>query len=58
MKATHKKVWMTFPIQVGMFSLFDFGHSKVEVVTLEDIKLVDIEFKRHGPRNIVENYLA
>jgi hypothetical protein len=41
-----------------MFSLLDFGHSKVEVVALEDVKLVDIEFKRHDPHRIVENHLA
>jgi hypothetical protein len=58
LKAAQKKVWSTFPIQVGMFSLLDFGHSKVEVVALEDVKLVDIEFKRHDPHKIVENHLA
>jgi hypothetical protein len=41
-----------------MFSLLDFGHSKVEVAALEDVKLVDIEFKRHDPHKIVENHLA
>ena len=41
-----------------MFSLLYFGHSKVEVVTLEGVKLVDIEFKRHDPHKIVENHLA
>ena len=41
-----------------MFSLLDFGHSKVEVVALEDVKLVDIEFKRNDPHKIVENHLA
>jgi hypothetical protein len=58
LKETPKKVWPTFPIQVGMFSLLDFGHSKVEVVALEDGKLVEIKFKRHDPCNIVENHLV
>jgi hypothetical protein len=58
LKATQKKVWPTFPIQVGMFTLLDFGHSKVEVAALEDVKLVDIEFKKHDPHKIVENHLA
>jgi hypothetical protein len=49
LKAAQKKVWPTFPLQVGMFSLLDFGHSKVEAAALEDVKLVDIEFKRHDP---------
>jgi hypothetical protein len=30
----------------------------VEVVALEDVKLVDIKFKRHDPHRIVENHLA
>jgi hypothetical protein len=58
LKATQKKVWPTFPLQFGMFSLLDFGHSKVEATALEDVKLVDIEFKRHDPQKIVENHLA
>jgi hypothetical protein len=58
LKAAQKKVWPTFPIQVGMFTLLDFGHSKVEAATLEDVKLVDIEFKRHDPHKDVENHLA
>jgi hypothetical protein len=48
-----EKVWSTFPIQVGMFTLLDFGHSKVEAVALEDAKLVDIAFKKHDPHKIV-----
>ena len=58
LKVAQKKVWPTFPIQVGMFTLLDFGHSKFEVTALEDVKLVDIEFKKHDPHNIVENHLA
>jgi hypothetical protein len=58
LKATHKKVWPTFPIQVNIFLLLDFGHSKVEAAALENVKLVDIEFKRHNPCKIVENHLA
>jgi hypothetical protein len=58
LKAAKKKVWPNFPIQVGMFSLLHFGHSKVEAATLNDFKLVDIEFKRHNPHKIVENHLA
>jgi hypothetical protein len=58
MKATQKRVWPTFPIQVGVFSLSDFGHTKVEAYALEDIKLVDIEYKRHDPHRVVENHLS
>jgi hypothetical protein len=31
---------------------------KVEATTLEDVKLVDIKFKRHDPHKFVENHLA
>jgi hypothetical protein len=41
-----------------MFTLLDFGHSKFEAAGLEDIKLVDIEFKKHDPHKIVENHMA
>jgi hypothetical protein len=58
LKKDQKKVWPTFPIQVGIFTLLDFGHSKVQVATLEYVKLVDIEFKKHDPCKIVDNHLA
>jgi hypothetical protein len=58
LKAVQKKVWPTFPLQIGMFSLLDFGHSKVEAAALEEIKLVNIEFKKHDPQKIVGNHMA
>jgi hypothetical protein len=58
LKALQKKVWPTFPLQIGMFTLIDFGHSKVEAAALEDIKLVNIEFKKHDPQKIVGNHMA
>jgi hypothetical protein len=58
LKVAQKKVWPTFPLWVGMFSLLDFGHSKVEAAALEDVKLVNIEFKRHDPHIIMDNHLA
>jgi hypothetical protein len=58
LKAAQKKVWPTFPLQIGMFSLLGFGHSKVVATYLEDVELVDIEFKRHDPNKIMENHLA
>jgi hypothetical protein len=56
-KVTHKRVWPTVSIQVGMFLLYDFGHANLEASTLEDIKLVDIGYKRHDPHKVVENHL-
>jgi hypothetical protein len=49
LKALHKNVWPTFPLQIGMFSLLDFGHSKVEAAALRDINFFNIEFKKHDP---------
>jgi hypothetical protein len=58
LKAVKKKVWPTFPLQISMFSLLDFNHSKVEATALEEIKLVNIEFKKHNPLKIVGNHMA
>ena len=41
-----------------MFSLPHFLHAKVEASALENIKLVDIEYKRHDLHRVVENHLA
>jgi hypothetical protein len=58
LKVIQKKVWPSFPLQIGTFSLLDFGHSKVEAVTLEEIKLVIFEFKKHDPQKVVGNHMA
>jgi hypothetical protein len=47
-----------FSLQIGTFSLLDFGHSKVEAAALGEIKLVDIEFRKHDPYKIVGNHMA
>jgi hypothetical protein len=41
-----------------MFSLSDFGHLKLEVAALEEIKLVNIELKKHDPHKIIGNHMA
>jgi hypothetical protein len=58
LKAAQKKVWLAFPLQIGVFSLLDFSHSKVEAAALKDIKLVNIEFKKHDPQKIMGNHMA
>ena len=49
LKEVQKRVWPTFLMQIGMFSLLDFGLSKVEAAALDEIKLFNIEFKKHDP---------
>jgi hypothetical protein len=57
LKEAQKKFWPMFPLQVGRFSFLTFGHSKVEAIALEDVKLVDTEFRRHDPYKIVGNHI-
>ena len=57
-KVVQKKVWTSFPMHIGTFSLLDFGHSKVEVATLEEIKLVNIEFKKNNLQKVLGNHMA
>jgi hypothetical protein len=58
LKGVSKKVWPPFPIRIDAYSLLDFGHAKAEVAALEEMKLVDIEFKKHDPSKVVSNHLA
>jgi hypothetical protein len=57
-KGFSKKVWPPFPIHFNTYSLLDFRHMKTKVATLEDIKLIHIEFKKHDPHRVVSNHLA
>ena len=58
LKGVQKKVWSSFPIHIGTYSLLYFDHSKEEVMTLEEMKLVYIEFKKHDPHRVVGNHMA
>jgi hypothetical protein len=58
LKAVQKKLWSIFSVQNAKCSLLNFVHSKVEVASLEDIKLVDIELRKHDPYQIEVNHLS
>jgi hypothetical protein len=58
LKGVSKKVWPPFPIHIGAYSLLDFGHAKDEAMVLEEMKLVDIELKKHDPSKVVRNHLV
>ena len=57
LKRVQKKVWPSFPIHIGTYSFLYFGHAKVEAMALEEMKLVDIEFKKHDPHKVVGNHM-
>jgi hypothetical protein len=46
-----------FSLHIGTFILLDFIHSKVEATALEEMKMVDIEFKKHDPHKVVGNHM-
>jgi hypothetical protein len=58
LKGFSKKVWPPFPIHLNTYSLLDFRHAKAEATTLEDIKLVHIEFKKHESHKVMGNHMA
>jgi hypothetical protein len=58
LKTSQKKSWPIFPVQIGKFSLLNLGHSKVEATTLEEVKLVDLEYRKHDPYQLVGKHIA
>jgi hypothetical protein len=58
LKAAQKKSWPIFPVHIGKFSLQNLGHSRVEAEALEEVKLLNIEYKRHDPYQLVNKHLA
>jgi len=49
LKALQKKAWPSFPVQIEKFTLLNLEHSKAEAESLEEVKLVDIEHRKHDP---------
>ena len=58
LKGVLKKVWPPFLIHISTYFLLDFGHARTEAMTLEEMKLVDIEFKKHDPNKVVSNHMV
>jgi hypothetical protein len=58
LKAQQKKIWPSFPVYLGKFALLNFGHSKAEAESLSEIKLVDIEHRKHDPYQIINQHVA
>jgi hypothetical protein len=57
LKAVQKNSWPIFPVHIGKCSLQNLGHSKVEAEALEEVKLLNIEYKRHDPYQLVNKHL-
>jgi hypothetical protein len=58
LKAQQKKSWPHFPVYLGKLTLLNFVHSKVEAESLGEIKLVDIEHRKHDPYQIINKHVA
>jgi hypothetical protein len=56
-KVAQNKSWPIFLVHIGKFSLLNLGHSKVEAEALEEIKMVNIEHRKHGPYQLVNKHL-
>jgi hypothetical protein len=56
LKALQKKTWPSFPVHIGKFTLSNLVHSKVEVESLEEVKLVNIEHRKHDPYQIIRRH--
>jgi hypothetical protein len=58
LKMAQKKFWLVFPIQIGKFSLLNLGHSKVQATAPEEVKLVNLEHRKHDPYQLVGKHMA
>jgi hypothetical protein len=58
LKAAQKKFWPIFLVQIGKFSLLNLGHSKFEAATLEEVKLVNLNHRKHDPYQLVGKHMA
>jgi hypothetical protein len=58
LKESQKKFWPAFPVQIGRFSLINLVHSKVEDAALEEVKLVNLEHRKHDPYQTVGGHMA
>jgi hypothetical protein len=57
LKASQKNSWPIFLVHIEKFSLQNLGHSKMEAGALEEVKLVNIEHKKHDPYQLVNRHL-
>jgi hypothetical protein len=56
LKSLQKKAWPSFPVHIGKLTLLNIDHSKSEAESLEEVKLVDIEHRKHNPYQIISRH--
>jgi hypothetical protein len=58
LKAQQKKAWPSFPVYLGKFVLLNIGHTKAEAESMSEVKLVDIEHRKHDPYQIINRHVT
>jgi hypothetical protein len=58
LKMSQKQSWPVFSIQIGKFSLLNLGHSKVEAVVLQEVKLVYLKHMKHDSYQLVGKHMT
>ena len=58
LKAQQKKAWPYFPVYLGKFVLLNIGHSKAEAESMNEVKLADIEHRKHDPYQIINRHVT
>jgi len=54
--ASSKRIWPTFSVHIGPYTLSGVIHAKIKAMALEDINLSCIELKRHNPLKILDQH--
>jgi hypothetical protein len=58
LKAQQKKAWPSFLVYLGKFVLLNIGHSKAKSESMDEVKLADIEHKKHDPYQIISRHFT
>jgi hypothetical protein len=53
LKAQQKNTWPYFPLYLGNFFLLNIGHSKLEAESMNEVKLANIQHRKHDPYQII-----
>jgi hypothetical protein len=58
LKAQQKKAWPSFPVYLGKIVLLNIGHSKAEAESMNEVKLANIEHRKHDPYQIISRHVT
>jgi len=58
LRESNKRVWLIFPIRLGIFSLANYCHVEKDILSIQALKFPTVPNRQFDPDSVVNNFTA